>query len=89
MNKHFEDTLYYLKRAGATAKRGVGEEVEPVEAKIRELTGRAEEPEPGRLEAVKTDLKATQERAEDEAKKAIGSAREAFAGYRGQAVESE
>jgi uncharacterized protein YjbJ (UPF0337 family) len=89
MNKHFEDTLYYLKRAGETAKRGVTEEVEPIEEKVRGLTGREKEPEQGRLDEVKADLKEAQERAEGEAKEAIGNAREALDGYRGRKVESE
>ena len=67
MNKHFEDARYYLKRAGETAGKGLKEELEPVEARFRELTGKEEEPEPNRLEAVKADLKALQERAEGEA----------------------
>jgi hypothetical protein len=76
MNKHFEDTRYYLKRAGETAKRGIQEELEPIEARLQELTGGEEEPEPGRLEAIRADLADLQERAEGEAKQAIGSARE-------------
>ena len=36
MNKHFEDTQYYLKRAGETAKKGIAEELEPVEERVRE-----------------------------------------------------
>lgn len=76
MNKHFEDTQYYLKRAGETAKKGIAEELEPVEERVRELTGAEEEPEPGRLEEVREDLHGLQERAEGEAKEAIGEARE-------------
>jgi len=76
MNKHFEDTRYYLKRAGETAKKGIGEELEPLQERVAELTGGEEEPEPGRLEEVKADLKELQGRAEGEAEKAIGKARE-------------
>ena len=84
MNKHFEDARYYLKRAGETAGKGLREELEPVEARVRDLTGAEEEPEPSRLEAVKTDLKALQERAEGEAETAIGQAREKLGAYRGK-----
>ncbi|MBX0303613.1 DUF7553 family protein [Haloarcula salinisoli] len=84
MNKHFEDARYYLKRAGETAGKGLKEELEPVEARFRELTGTEEEPEPSRLEAVKADLKALQERAEGEAETAIGQARERIGNYRGK-----
>jgi hypothetical protein len=85
MNKHFEDARYYLKRAGETASKGLKEELEPVEARFRELTGREEEPEPNRLEAVKADLKALQEHAEGEAEQAIADARERIDDYRGKA----
>ena len=84
MNKHFEDARYYLKRAGKTATRGVKEELEPVEARFRELTGTEEEPEPSRLDAAKADLKALQQRAEGEAETAIGQARERIGNYRGK-----
>jgi len=76
MNKHFEDTRYYIKRAGETAKKGISEELEPVEERVKKLTGQEEEPEPSRLEEIRADLKELQGRAEGEAKEAIGSARE-------------
>lgn len=82
MNKHFEDTRYYLKRAGETAKRGVAEELEPVQDRFKEMTGSDEEPEPSRLEEVRSDLKGIQEKAEGEAKEAIGDAREKIETYR-------
>jgi len=82
MNKHFEDAQYYLKRAGKTATKGVKEELEPVEERFRELTGKEEEPEPGRLEKVKADLKELQEKAEGEAEEAIADAREKIGAYR-------
>ena len=79
MNRHFEDTLYYLKRAGKTAKRGVTEEIEPVETKVRELTGQEteSEPEPGRVEAAR-------QRAVWEAKRAVRGVRETVRKYRGR-----
>ena len=76
MNRHFEDTRYYVKRAGETAKKGISEELEPVEKRVKKLAGKEEEPEPGRLEELRADLKELQGRAEGEAKDAIGSARE-------------
>ena len=84
MNKHFEDARYYLKRAGETAGKGLKEELEPVEARFRELTGTEKEPEPSRLEAVRADLKSLQERAEGEAEAAVGQAREKIDAYRGK-----
>ncbi len=82
MNKHFEDARYYLKRAGETAKRGVAEELAPVEERLRELTGREAEPEPGRLDGIKTDLLEIRKRAEGEARVAIDDARERVEAYR-------
>ncbi|WP_324756904.1 DUF7553 family protein [Haloarcula sp. GH36] len=82
MNKHFEDARYYLKRAGETATKGVKEELEPVEERFRELTGKEEEPEPNRLETVKADLKDLQQRAEGDAEQAIKDAREKIGDYR-------
>ena len=76
MNKHFEDTQYYLKRAGSEAKRGIKEELEPVQERVERLAGNEDEPEEGRLDSIKADLKEIQGRAEGEAKEAIGEARE-------------
>lgn len=88
MNKHFEDARYYLKRAGETATKGVREELEPVEDRFRELTGKEEDPEPSRLDAVKADLKELQGKAEGEAEQAIADAREKIGAYR-QTEETE
>ncbi|WP_123539324.1 DUF7553 family protein [Halosimplex salinum] len=77
MNRHFEDTLYYLKRALTTAKKGVTKEAEPVERKVKELTGREDEPEPGRFESVR-------ERAESEAKALLSAVRETVGSVRGR-----
>lgn len=84
MSKHFEDARYYLGRAVDHAKAGMKEELEGVEAKVRELTGREaeEEPEPSRLEALQAELKDLEERAEGEAKEAIESARAKIQAFR-------
>ena len=84
MNKHFEDTTYYLKRATETAAEGVKEELAPIEARFRELTGREAEPEPGRVEKIREELSDLQGKAEGEAKEAIGDARERLREYREQ-----
>lgn len=84
MNRHFEDARYYLKRAGETASKGVKEELEPVAERFRELTGRDEDPEPGRLDEVKEDLHEIQAKAEGEAREAIADAREKIGEYRGK-----
>jgi len=78
MNKHFEDTKYYLKRAAGTAKRGVEEEIEPLQERVQELIGEEEEPEPepGRVEQLREDLNDLQARAEGEAKEALNDARD-------------
>ena len=84
MNKHFEDTRYYLKRAGETAKRGIAEELEPVQERVQELVGEEEEPEPDRIEQLRADLAEIGERAEGEAKDAIEEARTKLDQYRGE-----
>jgi hypothetical protein len=82
MNKHFEDTRYYLNRAVETARRGVAEELEPVRERFRELTGREEAVEPSRVEKLRADLGELEGKAEGEAKAAIGDARAKLAAYR-------
>jgi hypothetical protein len=84
MNKHFEDTLYYLGRAGEHAKEGVMEEIGPLEARVRELTGAEadDEPESSRLQKLQDDLKELEARAEGEAKTAVSDARERLRRYR-------
>ncbi len=82
MNKHFEDARYYLTRAGKKAKQGVAEELEPVEAKFKELTGDDEDPEPSRLDGIREELAEIEERAEGEAKEAVNNARERIRSYR-------
>lgn len=82
MNRHFEDTRYYLRRAVETAKKGITEELEPIRGRVHELVGDDEEPEPGRIEAIRDELGIVQERAEGEAREAIEEAREKFGAYR-------
>ncbi|MFB6149958.1 MAG: hypothetical protein ABEJ48_09865 [Halobacteriales archaeon] len=83
MNKHFEDTRYYLKRAGEEAKRGVKEELEPIEERVRELTGNEDDdPEPGRFDSVRADLEELEKKAEGEAREALAEARERLKEYR-------
>jgi len=82
MNKHFKDTQYYIKRAGETAKKGIAEELEPISERVSELRGGEEEAEPGRIEKLREDLGEVQERAEGEAKEAIGEARGKLKSYR-------
>ena len=86
MSKHFEDARYYLGRAAEHAKAGVKEELEPVEARVKDLVGigEDEEPEPSRLDRLQADLKELEERAEGEAREAVASARERVAEYRGR-----
>jgi hypothetical protein len=82
MNKHFEDALYYIGRAGEHAKEGVMEELDPLEERVRELTGGEEDPEPSRLQTLQDELEALEERAEGTAESAIADARERLRRYR-------
>lgn len=82
MNKHFEDTRYYLKRAGETAKRGVSEELEPIRERFDSMRGNDEEEiEQTRVEKLRADLEELEEKAEGEAKEAIGEARMKLQSY--------
>jgi uncharacterized protein YjbJ (UPF0337 family) len=82
MNRHFDDVQYYLKQAGKHATEGVKEELEPVEAKVREVVGKEKVPEPSRVEALQDDLAGLAERAEGNAKQSIDDAREQVRTYR-------
>lgn len=85
MNKHFEDTRYYLKRAGETAKAGVSEEIEPIQERVNDLIDREEEaPEPGRFDEIRSELKELQQKAEGETREAIANARERIDNYRAE-----
>ncbi|WP_415378512.1 hypothetical protein [Halosimplex sp. TS25] len=75
MNRHFEDTLYYLKRAVRAASKGVTEEVAPAEAKVRELTGREKEPEPGRIGRIRTKVEREWRDRFDQVSATVGSYR--------------
>ena len=90
MNKHFEDTRYYLKRAAETAKAGVEEEIDPLEQKVRGWAGleEDEEVEAGGLDSMIEELRTLEAKAEGEAREAIGTARERLRAYRaGEAPE--
>ena len=90
MNKHFEDTKYYLKRAGETAKAGVGEELEPLRERVDDLVDREEEePERGRFEEVREDLRELQAKTEGETREAIEEARDRLDGYRRQRADQQ
>ncbi len=90
MNKHFEDAKYYMKRAGETAKAGVSEELEPVRERVNTLIDREEEePEPGRFDQVREELKELQEKAEGETREAIENARERIDNYRNERTDAQ
>ncbi|MCU4975747.1 hypothetical protein OB955_23990 [Halobacteria archaeon AArc-m2/3/4] len=86
MNKHFEDARYYLLRAGHHVKLGLEESLEPVETKVRSLTGRELEPEPesepSRVETLLEEAKSVERKAESEARETIGGARQKLESYR-------
>lgn len=82
MNRHFRDARYYLKRAGETAWKGVTEEMDPVEQRVRRFVGKETVAEPGRLDRVKDDIRSIQHRAEDEATSVVGEARQKVESYR-------
>ena len=75
MNKHFRDAWYYARRAGEHLSRGVREELEPAERRLRSATGREKE-ELTRAERWRTELKSTEKRAERRARRAMRRARD-------------
>lgn len=81
MNKHFEDTRYYIGRAGEEAKRGVAAELEPVRQRVERLTGE-DEPEPGRLERLRARIDSATERAAGKSSGVAGTAREKLSAVR-------
>ena len=87
MASHFEDARYYMGRAVDHAKAGVKEELEPLEQRVRELTGTETEPEPGRLETLQSDLQELESRASGEAREAVETARQRVIDYREQRQE--
>ena len=62
MNRHFKDSVYYLKRAGSTAKEGVKEEVSPVTSRVKARFGSAEDEEETRMERLRGRAVATKAR---------------------------
>ena len=61
MNKHFQDTRYYLKRAGQTVRAGLGEELEPVRARVASVRGEDADEELGRLDDVRGRMRDLQD----------------------------
>ena len=82
MNRHFEDTVYYLKRAGTTVKRGILTELEPIPSKVSSVTGDESDSESGRVDDVRARLESVRTNAEREAGNVAGTAREAVGQYR-------
>ncbi|PSP55035.1 hypothetical protein BRC82_07490 [Halobacteriales archaeon QS_1_67_19] len=75
MNKHFEDARYYARRAGTHLVRGLREELQPVERRLRNATGR-ERSERSRAEQWRTRLTRAEDRAAERAKRAARRARD-------------
>lgn len=55
MNKHFEDTRYYLKCAAQTTRAGLGEELRSVRSRVSALRGPDEGIEPSRFDRVRQE----------------------------------
>lgn len=65
MNRHFQDTKYYLKRAGQSVRAGVGAEFRPLWERFDGLVDREKEeeaPERGRFDAVGESLEWVRDR---------------------------
>ena len=77
MNKHFDDSRYYLARALEHAKLGLAETLEPHATRVRRLSGREPEPEPEltRLEAVRESVGGRARETLGDARQRLGVAR--------------
>ncbi|USZ67829.1 hypothetical protein NGM10_13980 [Halorussus salilacus] len=75
MNKHFRDAWYYARRAGEHLSRGLREELDPVERRVRAATGR-ERKESTRAEKWRAQLKAREHEVERRARRALRQARD-------------
>jgi len=75
MNKHFHDSLYYLRRAAEHAQLGVMEQTDEVSDRVRSLLGRERDPEPGRIDRVREDVTDLERRAKTRGFAALDSAR--------------
>ncbi|GGL52551.1 DUF7553 family protein [Halocalculus aciditolerans] len=82
MNQHFKDAQHHLTKAAEDARHGIEDELDDVETRVRELIGKEKDPEPSRVEKLQADLKNLEQRAEGEAKNAIGDARLKIDAYR-------
>ncbi|WP_226041758.1 hypothetical protein [Natrinema sp. DC36] len=76
MNKHFHDSLYYLRRAAEHARFGVVEQTDGVTDRVRSSLGRERDPEPGRVDRVRQDVTDLEQRAETRVFTALDSARD-------------
>jgi len=74
-NRHFDDARYYLNRAGYHLRKALGKEVASVERRVREVTGRETDPEPTRVQKVRCELDALEDKAEHQAKPAVSGVR--------------
>ncbi|SNZ05763.1 hypothetical protein SAMN06269185_0942 [Natronoarchaeum philippinense] len=83
VNRHFHDARYYLGRTVEHATLGVVETLDPVVAKGRELAGTEDEPEPTRVDRVRTSLHDADERAVEAGRALAGDARRRVRRYRG------
>lgn len=82
MNRHFQDTRYYLKRAGHTVKKGIAVELAPVTERVQKFTGNEPAPESGRFDELKADLETYAGNARGKASGAIEEGREKLESYR-------
>ncbi|MBZ6493438.1 DUF7553 family protein [Natrinema longum] len=76
MNKHFDDSRYYLTRAADHARLGVSESLAAPVARVRTLLGREPEPAPSRVDGVLAAVTALETRATTRTRRTVGSLRE-------------
>ncbi|TMT86590.1 hypothetical protein E2L06_08220 [Haloterrigena sp. H1] len=76
MNKHFHDSLYYLRRAITHARLGASEYRARLTNWGRARVGREPDHDPSRVDRVREDVRALEHRAETRARKTVKGARD-------------
>ncbi len=76
MNKHFHDSLYYLRRAATHARLGVAAYRPRLTGWVRARLGREPDHEPSRVDRVRADVRALEHRAETRVRKTVKGARD-------------
>lgn len=88
MNRHFKDAQYYLGRTVYHVRKGLSEQLSPIETRVRTALGReVDEPAASRVETVKAELRELPSRVAGEAREVTAEARHRVRGEQSEDVE--